>query len=324
MTMDVNQLPTGLDFRYADATRYLSAVGLIALAYDHILTLPDEVVLVWRAKRSFSRSAFLINRYLALAVQLAGAYYLNSYSTGITDAACQNFICAIALLGIGSMGIANILVLLRVVALWDNNKRVRILMITSFCVGFGATVAFMIATVIEVRESIGFNQDLHTCVLTKRSGWLTATWATPMIVEVFVIVATGMNALDRPRDSHTPLTKALHRDGILFFLALTALRGFNLLTSIFAPPGLILLGAFFVWAMTTTILNRSLLRIQKQELLYASSSDMILLGRIPPPRTQPFAIQTDTLLKVFGDDIAEEELERSEERNRRTPTPNSK
>ncbi len=72
-------------------------------------------------------------------------------------------------------------------------------MITSFCVGFGATMAFMIATVMAVRGkwpcgnqrsslsfkpffqgSIGFDPDLHTCVLSERSGWLIATWATPV------------------------------------------------------------------------------------------------------------------------------------------------
>ena len=74
----------------ADATRYLSgmssplppsphtahealylrgstAVGLIVLLYDHVLTFFDEVRLIWRAPASYPKYAFLFNRYLVLA-----------------------------------------------------------------------------------------------------------------------------------------------------------------------------------------------------------------------------------------------------------------
>ncbi|OCH85705.1 hypothetical protein OBBRIDRAFT_838763 [Obba rivulosa] len=50
------------------ATRYLSAVGLVALAYDHTLTFGDEVSLIWTAPNSFAKWIFLVNRYFVLAV----------------------------------------------------------------------------------------------------------------------------------------------------------------------------------------------------------------------------------------------------------------
>ena len=39
-------------------------IGVSLLVYDHCLTLPDEVLLIWSAPRSFAKYAFLANRYL--------------------------------------------------------------------------------------------------------------------------------------------------------------------------------------------------------------------------------------------------------------------
>src|SRR3984885_9278048 len=40
------------------------AVGLVALLYDHLLTLPEEVSLIWKAPPSYAKYGFLLNRYM--------------------------------------------------------------------------------------------------------------------------------------------------------------------------------------------------------------------------------------------------------------------
>jgi hypothetical protein len=45
------------------------------LVFDHALTLPREIALVWRARMSVVKAAFLFNRYIvpgALLVMLYG------------------------------------------------------------------------------------------------------------------------------------------------------------------------------------------------------------------------------------------------------------
>lgn len=69
-------------FNDANATRWLSgeqssyslcpiyllikgtAAGLTLLLYDHLMTLPDEINLIWRSRPSFSKYGFLVNRYM--------------------------------------------------------------------------------------------------------------------------------------------------------------------------------------------------------------------------------------------------------------------
>lgn len=50
------------------------AVGLVVLAYDHTLTLGDEITLVWTAPHSFAKWAFLVNRYFVLCMLIIVAY----------------------------------------------------------------------------------------------------------------------------------------------------------------------------------------------------------------------------------------------------------
>ena len=48
----------------------VTAAGTVVLLYDHIMTLPDEYRFVWKAKASFAKYAFLLNRYIVPCVML--------------------------------------------------------------------------------------------------------------------------------------------------------------------------------------------------------------------------------------------------------------
>jgi hypothetical protein len=47
-----------------------TAVGTVVLLYDHLITLPDECRFVWKAKKSFAKYAFLLNRYAVPSVMV--------------------------------------------------------------------------------------------------------------------------------------------------------------------------------------------------------------------------------------------------------------
>jgi len=50
--------------------RWVTAAGAVVLFYDHLITLPDECRFVWKAKSSFAKYAFLLNRYAVLSVMV--------------------------------------------------------------------------------------------------------------------------------------------------------------------------------------------------------------------------------------------------------------
>jgi hypothetical protein len=50
-----------------------SAAGLGLLLYDHFITFSDEVDLVWMAPHSFSKWAFLLNKYVVVAAHITNS-----------------------------------------------------------------------------------------------------------------------------------------------------------------------------------------------------------------------------------------------------------
>ncbi|KLO09484.1 hypothetical protein SCHPADRAFT_562858 [Schizopora paradoxa] len=252
-------------FNDARATRYLSASATIAMIYDHLLTFDDEVQLVWHAPPSFAKYAFLFNRYCTAAFLITFQYFMNagSFKREVSDMTCRRVFISATILGVLSLSIANMLVLLRVVSLWDRNKRIFIVLVVGYFMATTATFTLTTMSLVKLYPYMFFEDVVGICYMPKKVFEVSAGWGSPMLFELLVLTAVCWNAIDRPRNAGTNLTRALHRDGLMFFASLTAFRTFNVVMFIVARPTLMFVGCFFVWGMNTLILNRSLLNIQK-------------------------------------------------------------
>ncbi|KAF8070273.1 hypothetical protein FPV67DRAFT_1008890 [Lyophyllum atratum] len=253
---------------YTTITRYLSAAGLMLLVYDHILTISPEISLIWKSRPSFTKYVFLLNRYLVPAALLLVAYEMNGFSDShLTDQGCRYTIGTVAIMSVISVAMANVLVLLHIVTLWDGNPNVAALMGGGFAISFCATLILMLLALSRLWSAISYSPFLSMCVISRTSPLLVAVWSSPALFEILVLTSTAWNAISRPRNAQLPLVRALHRDGLTFFMALTILRMVNLSLAITFRPELVLLAVFFVWSMTTLVLNRSLLRLKRARLL---------------------------------------------------------
>ncbi|ESK87224.1 hypothetical protein Moror_5812 [Moniliophthora roreri MCA 2997] len=56
------------------ASRYVSAAGVVILLYDHLLTFGDEVELIWQAEWKFPKFLFLLIRYIVVISVLVHTY----------------------------------------------------------------------------------------------------------------------------------------------------------------------------------------------------------------------------------------------------------
>lgn len=271
----------------ANATRYLTVIGLAILIYDHILTLRSEWSLIWRAPPSFAKYAFLLNRYLVPGCMTAAIYQMSLFTyADLTTSGCQVLLLTLSLLSICSIAMANGLVLMRVMLLWGENRTAKRLLGASFMLSTLCTFTAFILAMWRMLLDIQFSPYVQMCVPTRTSRWLIATWASPILFDLFTLLTTVYNTLSRPRDAHVPLRKALARDGISFFIGLVALRILNLSLAATLDPSLTMLAVFFVWSCITTLLNRSLLRLRKAEL----DSDAADAPGLTTGRSSPFGV----------------------------------
>jgi len=248
-----------------DLGRYLSAVGYLVLLYDTFLTIPEEFELVWQSKPNFAKYAYLANKYGVLAILTMEMIILNNSGNVFSVKFCRGWLVIHALCGVVSICISNILVLLRVAALWNNQKSV---VFWLFTVLFASTGMSFIAGVVGVviwLPHITYQKEIQTCGFLPGTPnhFFAPTWGIPLVFDFHVLCIVILNALQRPRAEDTVLARILVKDGLLYFALLTILRLYNVLTVAIAPIGLVFSGAYVSWAIITVTMSRLMLKIRR-------------------------------------------------------------
>ncbi|TFY71619.1 hypothetical protein EVG20_g1396 [Dentipellis fragilis] len=274
---------------YANATRYISAVGLVLLLHDHVLTLPQEVSLIWKAPSSFAKYAFLVNRYLVpaslilvatgklgaicvtLLLRLTAARVRSHGTSEMSDfnstaRSDLTMVAATAVLSVYSIGMANLLVLFRVLLLWNKHRVILRILFTAFAVSFALTFISLIYFVVRLDPGVEWSPVARMCILSGTSREYALVWLTPLTYEFLVLGLTIYNALSQPRSSNVELSHILRRDGILFFLILMSLRFINIGFALTQDSRKTFLVIYLVWALVTLVLNRFLLNVRAAEV----------------------------------------------------------
>jgi len=263
-SFEIHAIQRGMDI--AEVARYLSLAALVALLYDHALTIGDEIRLVWTAPRSFLKWTFLINHYLAEVCLIAIANEMSSFDDpSYNDKKCRTLITITSAFGIFSTLVANVLGFSRVVVLWDKSPRIVLGLSIALIMSVLATVSCTIVTIIALNPAVTYSPIARICYLTISSSLLVAIWASPLAFEIIVLFFSVYSALSRPRDHKTPLVEVLYRDGMLFFVVVALTRGLNIAFALVTEPGLIILPTYFSWAIVTLAIHRLLIHINSLE-----------------------------------------------------------
>jgi len=78
---------------------------------------------------------------------------------------------------------------------------------------------------------VSWSPIVKTCVISSTPKTLVAVWAGPIFFDLLVFFLTLYNAFARPRDTHSAVTKALYRDGLVLCVRFLWLPSFLLMKS---------------------------------------------------------------------------------------------
>jgi hypothetical protein len=266
--MDLSVLDTVL------AGQYLTGAGLVLLLWDHLITLDEEVAVIWNSKRKGGlvyKLAFVFNRYGSEGILLFVVYITCGLQSNITTELCQGFIIFVGMIGTFAVTISQFIFLLRVYALWDQRKGIAYSLIIGFVIALSVSQACAVMTVLEIKKTIAYvSAPLKTCGVTVKPLWVIGLWAALCVYDLFIVVLTVFNAMDRPHRNYSELSEALHRDGARYFLGLFALRLVNLIMSIVGGPQHALLLMYLFWAIFSMMMSR--LHFRMEELYWEEHS----------------------------------------------------
>ncbi|KAG8994645.1 hypothetical protein FRB90_000369, partial [Tulasnella sp. 427] len=136
--------------RYVSVTVDFAVAGYAILLYDHILTLPAEVGLIWRKPKSLVSYAFLFNRYGVPLFVALDLFHMIGAAHNVPDKFCHDWLFIEGLLQIVCHGIAHWLAALRVRALHSGHPRVDIVLYISGTLYMVTTVAILFLVLVSV------------------------------------------------------------------------------------------------------------------------------------------------------------------------------
>jgi len=160
--------------------------------------------------------------------------------------------------------------------LWDRNTR--LMYWTGIAYLMAQVAAFLIGgfVVPVTLPFVTYNPDFHACLIDEKPHInMGILWAPGLAFEVMVFAVVWWNALERPRSCNSDISKAMYRDGFLYFSVHFVLRLTNMVLGLTAPLSLIFLGVLFIWCAANVTLSRLILNCRQLASEIAEEADIV-------------------------------------------------
>lgn len=227
---------------YQDVTtiRCAELASSIVIIYDHLVTLDDEIELVWRAGWSLGKVLFLLNRYYALFAVIFNNFFI--FSPRIDSHLCTVWIRWQGITGIISFILGELILQLRLYALYFLNKKVLAFMSVTFVGSVIASSTLMGISLSQTKVASNLIPNLPFCVPTFTPQIFYAFWI-PMLVSETVLCGLalwrGIQTYSQDRtifQSGKKMIEVLIRDSFLYFLIMFAVYLTNTVIFILGDP----------------------------------------------------------------------------------------
>ncbi|KAJ3558835.1 hypothetical protein NM688_g683 [Phlebia brevispora] len=123
----------------------------------------------------------------------------------------------------------------RLYTLWDQRKKTVVILGTAFVCTYIPVVVLAIFTLLVYYENTIYVEPVNTCILRKRSIYITGIFGSMCAFDLFTIGFSFLNALDRPFRHYSEALSHFQRDGAIFFLCMFLLRLANMLIFLSVP-----------------------------------------------------------------------------------------
>ncbi|KAJ7163071.1 hypothetical protein C8R46DRAFT_333944 [Mycena filopes] len=246
------------------ATRFVSALAVAVLLYDHILTLGDEIELIWcnQLATTSHRVAFMMNRYLTEVMVLYVGMVLSGTDGNQNTGSCHTFIWIFTVFSILFVGGSHLVLMGQLYILWDRRPTIRWILCGSFVLAMGCATLFFFLAGSQVQSSTSYNPLIRMCTFTQKPWAMDFALVTLTIFDLFIIIMTISNGFHRPYKTESEVLLALLRDGAGMFVALFLLRVANLLMGLFGGPIQAFITLIFIWSMCSIVSSRIQLRVE--------------------------------------------------------------
>jgi len=239
------------------------------IVYDHLITLDQEIDLVWYAPWTMGKILFFLNRYYPLCIVVFNQYTL--FTINLTDELCMAWLRWQGWTGLATCMVAEIILQLRLYALYFLDKKVLLFMVISF-LGTSACAAAIMGEVLS-----NFTVQSHIipgfpfCIPIKVPNYLFSFWIPILAFESILCGMALFRGFQAFRYRHSVFQSGRHlvtlllRDSIIYYLIIFVTILTNLLVWSTGQVGLIEIPVGFTVAMSCVMGNRLILNVRQMK-----------------------------------------------------------
>jgi len=252
--------------------RFATLSASVIIVFDHLITLDQEIELIWRSSWSNGKLLFFLNRYYPLFTVIFNLYAL--FNTHLTSNLCLSWLQWQGWSGFVAIIVAELILQLRIYALYSLNKKVMIFMASFFLMSMAAAGTIMGLVLSSISATPHTIAWLEFCMPANVPRYLYAYWIPILTFESLLCGMAIMRGVKAFRDqessfiSGTQLITILLRDSIIYFIIVFLTYLTNLLLWSTGAIGLIEVPVGFTMAMSSVMGSRLVLnvRFMKREL----------------------------------------------------------
>ncbi|KAJ3785509.1 hypothetical protein GGU10DRAFT_354742 [Lentinula aff. detonsa] len=166
-------------------TQYTNLAGSTLLFYDYLLTLDDEIEFIWKKSWSIGKVLFIISRYYSLIASVL----INNMALfqSLTESECIRYYHWQAWSGLITCMIVEVILQMRLYALYFLDKKILTLMVVSFIISSGSTASVLFTMFKSGPASIPHNPEVSFC-LPDLAIYCYAVWIPRLVFETFLCI----------------------------------------------------------------------------------------------------------------------------------------
>ncbi|KAG1843090.1 hypothetical protein C8R48DRAFT_736949 [Suillus tomentosus] len=225
-----------------------------------MVTLPEEIMFIWRRPKAMSAVLFLVNRYVAV---LGNVSDLIGNFLPVSPEVCSKYLVVVEALRFFQQIFICLTLALRTYALYGRSRRLLIWMGIISLVLLAGALAGTFGDDSDAAVDAGDCYEIYTTATTVRHGM---AWVAMFIYELLIFVLTIFKAwktrgLRFSLISRRDLLNVIFQDGVMYFAGMTLVNLSNILTYLCGSE--ILKGNLgsFTTCMSVTLISRLMLNL---------------------------------------------------------------
>ncbi|KAF6751509.1 hypothetical protein DFP72DRAFT_475194 [Ephemerocybe angulata] len=222
-------------YKATQYVNYLGVAGHALIVADFLHTFPNEIRLMWPTPLSIPKALFFSLRYYILVHHVLAILY--GLPTGLSPETCRIAFLRIGISSILVVTASEAILFIRVYAFSGRNKKILVYLILQF-IAIHATAFALLTRFLKTVNFVKLPIPNLVCMpASAKSTMLGGVFALLLGSVVIVMFIMMYIAFRKHRNFNSALLTVFYRDGIFYFICLSALASANILVNLAAPEG---------------------------------------------------------------------------------------